>query len=246
MKKYLALVVALICGLIVNGCSSDTEAADTSDQAESYDLALIDSDMLSQEIYDALQYEWETWENLSAEQKMFSSHLPGHCRDDFSDWEECGKFLGISVLNPLEGSTWLEKGTYAGMPEGFGDAPPVEVSWYGTRDGRVEWISIQSGYRDGEIRVILNAMMYGSPAEEKSDESGWSAELERQFYIENQTDGIPLITEDSGDQFISRTAYFIKKDVLYRVSVIGEHNTQDEVQETLERVLTDFNEDNNS
>lgn len=88
----------------------DTEAAeDKSDQAENHDIARIDSDMLSQNIYDALQYEWETWENLSTEQKMISSHLPGHCGDDFSDWEECEKFLGISILNPLEGSTWLKK-----------------------------------------------------------------------------------------------------------------------------------------
>lgn len=103
-----------------------------------------------------------------------------------------------------------------------------------------------SGYYDKEIRVILNAMMYGSPAEEKSKDSGWSVDLERQFYLEHQTGGTPVITEDSGDRFISRTAYFVKENVLYRVSAIGEPNTQDEVQETLERVLVDFNEDNKS
>lgn len=221
-------------------------AASTSDQVENQDLALIDSEILSQNIYDALQYEWETWEKLSPEQKMLSGHLPGHCRDDFSDWEECEKFFSISILNPLEDSSWLEKGTYVGMPAGFQDAPLVEASWYGTQDGHVEWISIQSGYYDKEIRIILNAMMYGSPAEEKSKDSGWSVELERQFYLEHQTDGTPVITEDSGDRSISRTAYFVKENVLYRVSAIGEPNTQDKVQETLERALADFNKDNNS
>ena len=235
--------------LDASGISNGKDAqatASTSDQTESQNLALIDPDMLSQNIYDALQYEWETWENLSSEQKMLSSHLPGHCRDDFSDWEDCEKFFSISILNPLEDSTWLEKGTYVGMPAGFRDAPPVEASWYGTQDGHVEWISVQSGYYDKEIRVILNAMMYGSPAEEKSKDSGWSVELERQFYLEYQTDGTTVITEDSGDRFISRTAYFVKENVLYRVSAIGEPNTQDEVQETLERALADFNKDNNS
>lgn len=310
MKKYLSFVLALILGLTVCGCSSETEVVDTSVefhgqlfnksdlseetlkwleqynslpvedqlaisfippelldacgtsdtkdteaatdksnqvvQAENHDLALIDSEMLSQNIYDALQYEWETWENLSAEQQMLSSHLPGSCSNDFSDWEECEKFLGISILNPLESSTWLEKGTYAGTPEGFQDAPTVKASWYGTQDGHVEWISIQSGYYDKEIRIILNAMMYGSPVEEKSKESGWSVELERQYYLENQTDGLPLITEDSGERFISQTAYFIEENVLYCVSVIGEPDTQDGVQETLERVLADFNKGNNS
>lgn len=219
----------------------NTEATiDESNQIEDHDLALIDPDMLSQNMYDALQYEWETWEKLSSEQKMLSSHLPGYCRDDFSDWEECEKFFGISIWNPLEGSTWLEKGTYVGMPEGFRDAPPVEAGWYGTQNGHVEWISIQSGYRDEEIRVTLNAMMYGSLAEEKRDDGGWSVELERQFYLENQKDGIPLITEDEGEQFTSCTAHFAKENVLYRVSVIGEPDMRDEVQETLERVLADF------
>lgn len=89
----------------------------------------------------------------------------------------------------------------------------------------------------------MNAMMYGSPAEEKSKESGWSVELERQFYLENQTDGTPLIAEDSEDRFTSCTAYFVTENVLYCVSVIGEPNTQNEVQETLEKVLTDFSKD---
>lgn len=224
---------------ISNG--KDTEAAtDEWNQTENQDLAPIDPDRLSQNIYDALRYEWETWEKLSPEQKMLSSHLPGYCRDDFSDWEECEKFFGISIWNPLEESTWLEKGTYTGMPEGFRDAAPVEAGWYGTQDGQVEWISIQSGYHDEEIRATLNAMMYGSLAEEKRDDGGWSVELERQFYFQNQKDGMLLITEDGGEQFTSCTAYFVEDNVLYRVSVTGEPDMRDEVQETLERVLADF------
>ena len=146
----------------------------------------------------------------------------------------------MSVPNPLEEAAWLDHGTYVGMPEGFHDAPNVRVSLCGTREGHVESLSIQSGYRDGEIRVTLDAMLYDDPAEGISTDSGWSVELERQSYIAN-VDGDPvLITEDSGEQYVSRTAYLAQGYVLYQVSVIGDPNLQDHVQETFENVLSEF------
>ena len=83
-------------------------------------------------------------------------------------------------------------------------------------------------------------MQYGDPAEGISTDSGWSVELERQSYIANVDDDPVLITEDSGEQYVSRTAYRAHGYVLYRVSVIGNPNLQDHVQETLENVLSEF------
>ena len=171
---------------------------------------------------------------------MLSSHLPGAFYEDFSDWVACEEFLGMSIPNPLEEAAWLAHGTYVGMPEGFQDAPNVRVSLYGTREGHVEWLSVESGYLDGEIRVTLDAMLYSDPAENKSPDSEWSVELERQSYLANVDDNPVLITEDSGEQYISRTAYLAHGHVLYRVSVIGNPNLQDHVQETLENVLSEF------
>ena len=104
----------------------------------------------------------------------------------------------------------------------------------------MEWLSVESGYRDGEIRVTLDAMLYSDPAEHKSPDSGWSVELERQSYLANVDDNPVLITEDSGEQYVSCTAYLAHGHVLYRVSVIGNPNLQDHVQETLENVLSEF------
>ena len=171
---------------------------------------------------------------------MLSSHLPGAFYEDFSDWTACEEFLGMSVPNPLEETAWLDHGTYVGMPEGFQDAPNVRVSLYGTREGHVEWLSVESGYRDNEIRVTMDAMLYGNPAEGISTDSGWSVELERQSYIANVDDDPVLITADSGEQEVSHTAYLVQGHVLYRVSVIGDLNLQEHVQETLENVLSEF------
>ena len=196
--------------------------------------------MLAQDVYDALQEEWDSYDSLSTEQKMLSSHLPGAFYEDFSDWTACEEFLGMSVPNPLEETAWLDHGTYVGMPEGFQDAPNVRVSLYGTREGHVEWLSVESGYRDNEIRVTMDAMLYGNPAEGISTDSGWSVELERQSYIANVDDDPVLITADSGEQYVSHTAYLVQGHVLYRVSVIGDLNLQEHVQETLENVLSEF------
>ena len=235
MKKFaVCLLSGLVCISSLTGCLGQSR------QAEELGPEPISAEMLAQDIYDALQEEWDSYDSLSTEQKMLSSHLPGAFYEDFSDWATCEEFLGMSVPNPLEEAAWLDHGTYVGMPEGFHDAPNVRVSLCGTREGHVESLSIQSGYRDGEIRVTLDAMLYGDPAEGISTDSGWSVELERQSYIANVDDDPVLITEDSGEQYVSRTAYLAQGYVLYRVSVIGDPNLQDHVQETFENVLSEF------
>ena len=235
MKKFsVCFLSGLACISILTGCLGQSE------QVERPEPEPISAEMLAQDVYDALQEEWDSYDSLSPGQKMLSSHLPGAFYEDFSDWVACEEFLGMSIPNPLEEAAWLAHGTYVGMPEGFQDAPNVRVSLYGTREGHVEWLSVESGYLDGEIRVTLDAMLYSDPAENKSPDSGWSVELERQSYLANVDDNPVLITEDSGEQYISRTAYLAHGHVLYRVSVIGNPNLQDHVQETLENALSEF------
>ena len=235
MKKFsVCFLSGLACISILTGCLGQSE------QVERPEPEPISAEMLAQDVYDALQEEWDSYDSLSPGQKMLSSHLPGAFYEDFSDWVACEEFLGMSIPNPLEEAAWLAHGTYVGMPEGFQDAPNVRVSLYGTREGHVEWLSVESGYLDGEIRVTLDAMLYSDPAENKSPDSEWSVELERQSYLANVDDNPVLITEDSGEQYISRTAYLAHGHVLYRVSVIGNPNLQDHVQETLENVLSAF------
>ena len=240
MKKVVILLLSgLACISSLTGCS---EPVDPAELTEKYGPEPISANMLAQDIYDTLQYEWDLFDSLSAEQKMISSHIPGICYKDFADWVTCEEFLDMSVPNPLEEATWLDNGTYVGMPEGFRDTPHVQASWYGTKEGHVEWLSVQSGYRDGDIRVTLDAMMYGDPAEGKSTDSGWSIELERQHDLTNLGDNSVPVTEGSGEGYVSRTAYLAQGYVLYRIDVIGEPDMQGNVQETLEKVLLDFNE----
>lgn len=203
-------------------------------------LEPVSADILGQDLYDALQSDWTSYDALSTEQKILFSHIPGNCKQGFDTWQDCETFIGFPIFNPLEASTWVEKGTYVGMPDGFLDAPRIEASWYGTRDGHVEWISIQSGYRHEEIRIVVNAKLYGDPLVEKSADSGWSTELDRHWYFANADGDSPVITEDHTERYTAKTAYLAQGHVLYSIRVIGETSAQSEVQETLEQILPCF------
>ena len=173
---------------------------------------------------------------------MVSSHIPGVCQKDFDAWSECEAFIGFSIQNPLESSSELEKGTYVGMPTEFMDAPHVHVSWYGTKEGNVEWVSVQSGYRNDQIRIVVDAKLYGDPAEGKSSDSGWATELESLEYLANTDGTSPVISEDSGERYFASTAYMAQGYVLYSIRVIGEPNMQDEVRDALDEILPCFQE----
>ena len=217
--------------------SSSTEKEAETISTESDFLEPISSDMFGQDLYDALQKDWAAYDALSTEHKMLSSHIPGNCRKDFDDWAVCEEFIGFSITNPLENNPALEKGTYVGMPIGFMDAPHIRASWYGTRDGHVEWVRIQSGYQHEEIRIVVDAKLYGDSAEGKPTDKGWSAELDRQWYLTKAGSNLPIITEDSAEKYVANTAHLAQGRVLYSIRVIGESAAQNKVQETLEQIL---------
>lgn len=248
MKKWRLLILSMVCAIGLLGCSGEINSTGANDAVEKFEEAenagtvtkemlssemlsseivsseMISSDMLGQGIYEAIKEEWATWNAKDEMQKLLSSHMPGHCYRGFGTWEECEEFLGFSIFNPLESSNWPEKATYVGMPEGYNEAPRFYVSFYGTGEGQVQWIHVESGYRSEEIRIMVNAqVVVDSPAE-------------------NSAVNEPLITEDSGERYVANTAVLVKDFVTYNIRVIGEPDMQNEVRETLEQVLPYFEE----
>lgn len=252
MKRTWILTLMLSI-VFLAGCRADppspisgspNEGADpveTETPEESGCLGPISPDSLSQNVYDALQSEWDSWNSLASEEKMLSSRIPGHCLRSFESWAECEEFLGFSIPNPLEDCSWLEKATYVAMPLGFRDTPRVQASWYGTEGGHVEWISVEAGYRNGEIRVMIHAALYGDPADTKLSDSGWSVELERLDYLANMSSAPLQITSDSTENYFSNVAYQADGNILYRFNIVGEPNEQTQVESTLEQVINSLN-----
>ncbi len=214
MKKFFLFLVNMVCIVSLMGCADKEETGVFQE--------IISSELLGQGIYEALQEEWDAWDALSEEQKRFSSHMPGYCYIGFDDWTECEEFLGFHVFNPLENNSWLEKGSYVGMPTGYRETPRFNVSFYGTSEGQIQWIHVDSGYRSGEIRITVNAQVFIDSLPEES---------------ENEE---PLITKDSGERYTASTAVLTRGPITYSIRVIGEPGMQETVTEMLEEVLSEF------
>ena len=232
MRKRRALAW-LLCAALLAGCQGGPE--------ETAAVAVpISQEALSQDLRDALEKEWASWDALSEEEKVISSHMPGWCQRGFEDWAACEDFLGFSVPNPLEDCDWLEKGTYAAMPLGFLDTPRVDFQWSGTEEGYVDWASAGAGYRAGSTRVMLGALLYGDPAKARLSDRDWTLDLGKQ---DVPADGVLHVISERTERYCSRTAYLVRGGVLYRVHVVGEPDGKTEVEETLERTLEAFSED---
>ncbi len=260
MKKSILLVLVLTFILVLAGCTSrfnrTTDTPEVEDiklnerysesssnlklEAESDCLEPVPLDSISQDVYNALQNEWDSWNLLSTERKMFSSHTPGYCLRSFDSWGECEYFLGFTIPNALEDCSWLEKATYVAMPLGFQDASHVRASWYGTEDGHVEWINVEADYRNGDIRVMINAALYGDLADTKPSGSEQSVNLERQSYMANIDIASSQITSNSTENYFSNVAYQVNGNVLYRFNIVGEPDVQTQVENTLEQVINSF------
>ena len=209
-------------------------------KADKYDENLSTSTeqsapMLSKEIYKALKKNWNTYDALSTERKMLFSTMPGFCVRYFDTWEECEKFIGIDISNPLESSTQFEKCTWAAMPIGYSDDLRFQVSWNGTRDGHIEHITITGGYRFGQIRIMMDTTL--TP---EKNSTVWPSGAEKLKYLENESNGIAEITQDGTENYFANSASFLQDYVSYNIRVIGEQNAQSDVRKVLEQALSYF------
>ena len=222
----------LLCAALLAGCQGEPK-----ETAPAVDP--ISQEALSQDLRDALEAEWDSWNALSGEEQVVSSHMPGWCGQGFEDWAAGEAFLGFPVPNPLEEADWLEKGTYVAMPLGFRDAPRVKIDWRGTEEGYVEWVNAGAGYQSGTTQVMISAILYGDPAKARFSDRDWTLDLGKQ----EAEEGVLHVISESTERYCSRTAYLIWGGVLYHVQVVGEPGGETEVEETLERALEAFSGD---
>lgn len=180
-----------------------------------------EQDRLSDELRQALQEHWRTYDAMSEFDRLASSQTPGYCTRAFDSWTDVENFVGMDIPNPLEELDSLEKGNWAAMPTGYNGSSRFYITWTGTREGHVNWVQVQSGYRRGDLRVCI------------------STELRSDFTVDN-TGHKPLITQDSGEGYEARTGTLIREPIAYSIRVLGEPGTGDELAELLEELLPYF------
>ena len=214
MKRLVLWIMTL--SLLMAACTAPHEG-------QQYLPELVAEGDFSEALYQALSDDWAAYDAMSEEEKMCSSHLPGWCSREFDEWEAVEQFVGLTIPNPLEELELLEKGTYVGMPLGFAGASRFSISFYGTNEGKVQWIFADSGYRDGDIRIMVNMQIFPDTMQENAKETEDAR-----------------ITEDSGERYVASEAALARGPVTYNIRVIGEPGTQTQVKETLEKVLPYF------
>lgn len=227
MKKFVIIFLSSIFIAALSGCKG-VESCPAADQASGVESSpsgeensgnMITSDMLSQSVFTALRADWDAWDAKSEMEQMLSSRMPGHIYKGFDTWAECEEFLGFELFNPLEDSEF-EKGSYVGMQEGFNGASRFYVSVCGTKEGEVEWIFVDSGYRDGDIRITVNAHIYPDAPPKDIGEQ--------------------MLTEDSGERYVATSKTVALGPVVYNIRIIGDVGEWDAVRATLKTVLPYF------
>ena len=227
MKRVLLLSISMFFLAALSGCkgvescpaADQASGAESSSSGEENSGNMITSNMISQSVYAALQADWDAWNAKDDMQKAISSRMPGHIYKGFDTWTECEDFLGFELFNPLENSEF-EKGSYVGMQEGFNGASRFYVSVCGTKEGEVEWIFVDSGYRDADIRVTVNMSIHpDKPLEIKGEQ---------------------MITEDSGERYVATSKTVVLGPVVYGIRVVGDAGEWDAVRATLKKVLPYF------
>lgn len=233
MKRCLTMLLILCLAMGLMACTAKPEEPGPK---------LVAEGDFSEELYQALKADWDAYNALSELDRMASSHLPGCCYREFGDWAEVEAFVGLELPNPLEELETLEKGNWAAAPLGFNGAERFHVSWYGTVDGHVQGVQIDSGYRRGELRVGVYTAVYSDPAESISPEKVWSVEQQRLDYLEQNPDGATGFSTDCGEEYEAIQGMLARGHALYTVRVMGKLGSTDEIDALLQELLPYFEE----
>ncbi|MBP5331082.1 MAG: M56 family metallopeptidase [Lachnospiraceae bacterium] len=122
--------------------------------------------ILSDNIYNAIQEDWDRWDEKDEFSKMISSSLPGAGSKYFETWQEAVDYLGVEPWNPLEDADWLKIMNYTGAdikdmfdPEML---PHCSLTWYGTRDNKLTYAEFTTGYAVDDVRVTLKIDLHNA------------------------------------------------------------------------------------
>jgi hypothetical protein len=178
------------------------------------------SDGFSPALHQAIRDSWTAYDSISPMMQLASSTLPGSCTRDFDRWEDVEQFLGVTIPNPLEKLDHLEKGNWAAAPEGYNGGSRFHVTFQGSRDGQVQNLTVEAGYRTKDQRITMTAQLCGDP---EIAAPSWS-----------------VISPDSGEGYEARTGMLTRGAVQYTVRVMGEPGTGDRVSELLQELRSYF------
>lgn len=208
------------------------------------------NDDFSDQMFQLFDEEWgENYENMSPEEKLVHSggRFYGSCYQNFDTWSECEAFVGIETYNPLEECQLLIKGDYGtGLSltddQLYAFAYPerhhTQVHFRIDQEGNIDFVSMQAGYYQDDIRITLTANRYGKTME-TCDAASISTEPITQSHKEviMPSGNKVIVVEEESEKFSSSNLYFAENDILYMIRVIGDVNQKDKVHDKANEML---------
>ena len=221
------------------------------DEEESFyrveaDLPATDFSVISESLSDMIEQEWNRWDNMASEQRLFSSSIPGMVSFGSETWTECEETIGLTVYNPLEGFDWLDKVGYFGMDNP--EIPHIRTTASSQIDGRkLNDIMIASGYAFEDIRITLTAVISsrGDTYTTGSTYRGMASFDHKTVYSGSGIPVLVVITEGlnnlnyyNGDYYFP-IAYWVRDNVFYTLRVTGDKSEEKEIQELFDKIISE-------
>lgn len=205
-----------------------------------------------QTLADKISNEWKTYDGMTQQQHLTSSHLWGVVYVNTETWNECEQAIGVTIDNPLESIDWINKTGYFGM-ESVDPSTPVthvKATAYATHstDRNLGEISVTAGYNKGNMQITISATVSATAGtittggitrgyatfDHNTTATGSGAPV--LIVTTNETNNLGYY---NGDYF-DPTAYWVKDNVFYTLRVFGDEVNQVEIQETLELILAEI------
>ena len=188
-----------------------------------------------------IKREWDTYNSMSEEQRLASSHMWGTIYVETDTWEEIEEVLGVSIDNPLESVEWIHKTSYIGMERE--NLPHVHTTVYTTQstDNKVDNACATAGYEMGDVRITLSTTISVN-SEDITAGFSHSGDV---TYVKtrcNTASGAPVLVVSTyeAENFFDSNAYWVEGNVLYGLRVFGDTEDEEEIQSTLERLLEEI------
>ena len=209
-----------------------------------------DFSSISQMLEDKITQEWNTHDGMTKEALMLSSRVWGLVYYETDTWNEFEETIGLTVKNPLESLSWLNKTGYIGMESADQSTPikHIEVTADTVTERKLNEIRVTSGYNTESARITLTATLsasegtyttgsvYTGYATYKQNTATTGSGIPVLIVI---TDGTNNIGYYNGDYY-DPTAYWVKDNVFYTLRVIGDSADKDDIQATLDRILAEI------
>ena len=196
---------------------------------------------LSETMEYEIKREWDTYNSMSEEQRLASSHKWGTIYVETDTWEEIEEVLGVSIDNPLESVEWIHKTSYIGMERE--NLPHVHTTVYTTQstDNKVDNACATAGYEMGDVRITLSTTISVNSEDITAgfSHSGDVNYVKTRCNTASGTSVLVISTFENG-HFFDSNAYWVEDNVLYGLRVFGDTEDEEEIQSTLERLLEEI------